>query len=664
MVGFGFRTNTAFEWKGAQFRIERLQPNGAVLLERQDNGELSIVTREALLSAYGSGDISLGRDDQELSSSVVPAYRRPLEDLSEAARAEARRRQQYLCFILDRGKPVFTQAYMAPLIKEAGEIIGDKKLPSVISIYRWVRRYRSSGDSRSLIPRHDLRGSNKARQGDRLLQLVAESIEEAFAASPLATVPTIYTRVLAKVDDENRCTLGGKPLKAPSLRTVYRMLAKAEVYEMVRLREGKAAADKRHLIVKMGIRTSNILERVEIDHTPLDYFLIDERTWLPLGRPTLTVVIDHFSRMLLGYFLSFGDPSAAAVIGALRHAILPKSPTAEAIPDLKVEHRWPCYGTPDLIAVDNGLEFHGKDLENVAFDLGIQILYCPKHQPRFKGVVERYQKTINYSFSNQMPGASFARLHLRGDYDPQKHALMTLAEFKHLFEKWVVDVYAQTLHRGIGVTPWAKWQEGLQRREPELPGSLSAFKRRIGLSEERSLRQEGILLLGIRYNSNALAPILRRYGEGVRVRVLYDPEDLGEIQVWGPDDRDPVSVLALDLDYAKGLSAKQNEMIRSLLREQGAASENKPALQRARNDLIQAVEKLMVSRKQRDRRKSGAIRGMSSNHPDRDLKQISPIEAPPIKKVRSIPVSDAERSSLPLLLPAFQLRSRKGGDHE
>lgn len=662
MGGFGFRTNTAFEWNGAQFRIERLQPNGEVLLERQDSGELSILTREALLSAYGNGEISVSGDGLALSGSVIPAYGRPLEDLSEAAQAEAKRRQHYLCFILDQGKPVFTQAYMRPLIKQAGEIIGDQKLPSVISIYRWVRRYRTSGDSRSLIPRHDLRGSNKSRQGDRLLQLVAESIEEAFMASPMATVPTIYTRVLAKVDEENRRTLGDKLLKAPSLRTVYRMLAKADVYELVCLREGKAAADKRHRIVMMGIRTSHILERVEIDHTPLDFFLIDERTWLSLGRPTLTVVIDHFSRMLLGYYLSFGDPSAAAVIGALRHAILPKSPTAEVIPGLKVEHGWLCYGSPDLLAVDNGLEFHGKDLENVAFDLGVQILYCPKHQPRFKGVVERYQKTINYTFSNQMPGASFARLHLRGDYDPQKHALLTLAEFKHVFEKWVVDVYAQTRHRGIGMTPWAKWQEGLKRREPELPGDLRGFARRIGLSAERSLHPDGIYLQGIRYNSDLLSPILRRHGVGVQVRVLYDPEDLSEIQVWGPDDSDPVSVMALDQDYANGLTAKQNGMVRALLREQGAATEDKPALQRARYDLIQAVDKLMVSRKQRDRRKSGAIRGMSSNHPERDLKLATPPRGEPIpKKTKPVPAGEANQARLPSPLPTFQLK-RQGGD--
>ena len=41
-----------------------------------------------------------------------------------------------------------------------------------------------------------------------------------------------------------------------------------------------------------------------------------------------------------------------------------------------------------------------------------------------------------------MPGTSFSRYYQRGDYDPQKHALMTLVEFKHIFEKWVLDVYA------------------------------------------------------------------------------------------------------------------------------------------------------------------------------------------------------------------------------
>ncbi|MEL4419744.1 integrase, partial [Shewanella algae] len=76
------------------------------------------------------------------------------------------------------------------------------------------------------------------------------------------------------------------------------------------------------------VQTTRILERVEIDHTPLDLFLVDDRTGLPCGRPTLTMCLDHFSKMPLGYHLSFSAPSLGAVIGALRHAVLPKEAMA------------------------------------------------------------------------------------------------------------------------------------------------------------------------------------------------------------------------------------------------------------------------------------------------------------------------------------------------
>lgn len=661
MGGFGLIKNTVFEWNGTAFRIDRLQANGGVLLERIENGELIIVTRETLLAEYGQGKVSAKAVERGSACAAVPVFSRPLDELPDHVRKEVTRRKHYLDSILANGKPTFTRAYLEPLIQQAAGKIKDNNPPAVTSVYRWYRRYCANMDTRALIPRVDRRGSRRQRQGDPVLQLASEAIEEAFRASPQATGVNIFSRLVAKIDAENRKMLQSEQLKQPSLSTLYRLLKRVDAYESVRLREGKGVADKLFRQVKLGVRTQNILERVEIDHTPLDLFLIDEKTWLPLGRPTLTVVIDHYSRMLLGYYLSFGDPSASAVMGALRHAILPKSPTPEAIPGLKLENPWPCYGRPDVSALDNGLEFHSFTLESVAFDLGILLLFCPKHKPQFKGAVERYLKTINYFFCHQLPGTSFSRLHERGDYDPQKHALLTLSEFKHVFEKWVVDVYAQTVHRGIGTTPWAKWHEGLQRREPELPDDLRALQRRIGLVSERSLRRDGVVLHGIRYNGDTLDPILRAYGSGVQVRVIYDPEDLGEIQVWGPDDAEPVSVLALDQTYAKGLTVRQNEMIRGLLRAQGAAAENKPALQRARNELVQAVEGLMASRKQRDRRRAAAIRGMSSNRPERDLKPAEPSpERPLLPKAAKRHAGNADVAALPELLPAFQMKRDQG----
>lgn len=78
------------------------------------------------------------------------------------------------------------------------------------------------------------------------------------------------------------------------------------------------------------------------------------------------------------------------------------------------------------MVVDNGMEFHGNDLDSVAYDLGIRIQFCPKHQPRFKGVVERYLGTCNRFFAHQLPGTSLSRWHLRGDYDPLKHAVLII----------------------------------------------------------------------------------------------------------------------------------------------------------------------------------------------------------------------------------------------
>jgi putative transposase len=208
-----------------------------------------------------------------------------------------------------------------------------------------------------------------------------------------------------------------------------------------------------------------------------------------------------------------------------------------------------------------------------------------------------------------------SRWHLRGDYDPLKHAVLTLSEFHQLFQKWVLDVYAQTVHRGTHETPWARWHQGVQRREPELPESIHALEQRIGQVEERTLRADGILLHGIQYNGDSLAPMLRAFGPGTKVRVLFNSEDLGGIKVWAPNSPDPVSVLALDQIYARGLTSLQNKLIRTAVREKGASQQDAAALGTAKQNVVSAVESLMESRKQKDRRRAAEIRGSSTSKP-------------------------------------------------
>lgn len=638
MPGFALLKGTAFEWDGAAFRIERIQPDGDLLLERLSDGAFIPMTRDRLLDDYAHGRVSSRGIPPTAKGNAT--FSRALEDLPTSMKAETHRRWQYVQALLERDSFTFTSTSLRPVIAEVAARIGDATPPGVTTLYRWYSRYRMNRDTRALIPRTDRRGASRPYQHQTILRLATLAIEEAFKASPKTTVQNIYFRLLAKIDAENRLRIACDQLTCPSRRTVYRLVRRLDVHDQLTLREGKSSADRRLRLNKLGTTTANILERVEMDHTPLDLFLIDEKTWLPLGRPTLTVAIDHYSRMLLGYYLSYGDPSTAAVMGALRNAILPKQLLPTAVPGLNIERSWPCYGVPDLIVVDNGLEFHGRDLEDVCLDLGMRINYCPKHQPRFKGTVERYLKTVNHGLAQQLPGTSFSRLHLRGDYDPQQHALLTLAEFVTIFEKWVLDVYAQQVHRSIGVTPWSRWHEGLQRREPGLPADVQDLQRRIGMISERALRRDGIFLHGIRYSGEELQSILSAYGEGVRVRVLFDPEDLGTIQVWGPDQEQPFTVLAVDLAYAHGLTTRQNELIRENLRQTGSLTQDTTALLRAKHDLAAAVQELMVSRKQRQRRRSGAIRGFSSSKPQGNV--VTPTEP----KSTRLPVAKRTQESL------------------
>ncbi|MDO8457704.1 MAG: Mu transposase C-terminal domain-containing protein [Burkholderiaceae bacterium] len=665
MTGFGLRKNMVFEWKGGTFRIERLQPNGEVLIESMDGGALSLVTRQQLLDDFAKGLISASVETPPGGKPPM-TYSRPLDQLSPQAQKEVKRRRQYLEAITAHGTPVFTPEFLQPILQQVSDEIGDLKPPSATTIYRWYRRLIQGRDARSLTPRYDLRGRKNCQQSPRLLELLGAATTEAFNTTPLATGQNIYSRLLAKVDSENRQSLASTPLVAPSKRTMYRLLAGTNQYEMVALKEGKASADRRFRVGKAGTKTTRILERVEIDHTPLDLFLVDERTWLPLGRPTLTVVFDHYSRLPLGYYLTYGSPSAAAVVGALRHAILPKAPTVTVIEGLDVDNRWPSYGLPEVLVTDNGLEFHGIDLDSIAFDLGFAIVFCPKRQPRFKGSIERYLKTINYYFAHQLPGVSFARFHLRGDYDPQKCALLTLAEFKHLFEKWVVDVYAQTVHRSLGTTPFKRWNEGIAVHEPQLPKDLSMLQQRIGQSASRKLRRDGFELNGIRYNGDGLGPILRQYGEGVAIRVVFDPEDLGEVHVWGPDESDPILVQALNLAYARGLTFTQNTLIRQLMREEGANGEDPVALQRARNDIAQAVAELMTSRKQKARQRSASIRGITSSNPQGGGVTSAPEANNPAPVPSTTPKAPKNSTpisvDLPKILTGFQMQSPKRDD--
>ncbi|MDF0499979.1 DDE-type integrase/transposase/recombinase [Burkholderia cenocepacia] len=595
-------------------RIAHVTSDGLAHTVAMSNGALSVTSITELQKQYQAGRLRFLSEEPSVSDPTCPRLGRPLSTFPHPVREKALRKKKYLDMLLARGPLVSTPSVLAPLIQECAAELNDPRPPSVITVYRWAKRLlRAGGDNRALIDRFDHRG-----RGSRLplpsLNLLHQSIESVYLARERASGLDVHADLRYRIDHENEYRVEGEKIPMPSLATVYRVIRSLDSYDVTTARHGKRIANITFRTSGSGVQVEQILERVEIDHTPLDLFVIDERTQLPLGRPTVTIALDRYSRMPVGMHVGFQGPSVNAVLRCLRHAIAPKADLQDRYPDL--QHEWPCYGKIRELVCDNGLEFHSDELRRIAFELGMIVTFCPKRQPWFKGAVERFLKTLNYQFSHTLPGTSFARWFHREDYDPQEQALITYDQLHHVLTRWIVDVYAHSLHRGIKTTPYEKWVTGARLCPPVLPSSMEDVDIRIGETHTRTLSHYGVELNNLRYNDPALLKIRSRYGPRVKVEVISYFDDVSRIAVIDPDSKVPITIPALDQEYAYGLTREQHRLLCARARENGKGLVDQSALAKAKSEIRALISEFALSKSQRKRQKSAVWRGVGTEAAD------------------------------------------------
>src|SRR5262249_4630616 len=149
-------------------------------------------------------------------------------------------------------------------------------------------------------------------------------------------------------------------LKPPSINAVRRRLAARPAGEVVRAREGAAAARQRFRAVPGSFKTAWPLDVLQIDHTPVDLILVHEAVRRPVGRPWLTLAMDVHTRLVAGFLISLDPPCATSVALALAHAVLPKEGWLAA---RGFRLPWPAAGLPRAVHVDNAKEFHALALD-------------------------------------------------------------------------------------------------------------------------------------------------------------------------------------------------------------------------------------------------------------------------------------------------------------
>ncbi|HET9789281.1 MAG TPA: helix-turn-helix domain-containing protein, partial [Pyrinomonadaceae bacterium] len=212
---------------------------------------------------------------------------------------------------------------------------------SVRSLQRLVKRWRESGLA-------GLRKQVRSDQGETKIsqdwqEFIIKTYREGNRGSRSMSAAQVWLRVKARAAEKGLETY-------PSRTTVYRMLK-----PYIEKRQQKRSLGWRHERLSLstreglaiGIEWSN--QVWQVDHTRADVLVVDQGGEV-LGRPWLTIVVDTYSRCIMGVHIGFDAPSAAVVCLALRHAILPKQYSG----GYELKQSWGTYGLPQYLYTDGG----------------------------------------------------------------------------------------------------------------------------------------------------------------------------------------------------------------------------------------------------------------------------------------------------------------------
>jgi putative transposase len=484
-----------------------------------------------------------------------------------AADEAARYRMKYVRAVLELS---MSKAALVPKIREVWESLSEPKPakpPGHVSVYRWVRAYRHSGDNaKALIASRSTQGNRAPRFQIEVLDVCNDLIENKYLTLERPTVTDVTLLCRAKLRRLNATRTEGELLRPPTERMLKRLIAELPKFDVHRARFGRDAALKKFRNSSKVRIASSILEHGEIDHTRLDVFAVDSETGAPLGRPWLTVIVDVHSRYILGIAISFEPPSRATVAQCLRHAFLPKTGLRTKFPGISNE--WEGYGVFAAITVDGGAEFHSEELERIYFELDIEAVFAPRKTPWFKGKIERLQGTLNRGISAMTPGKTFAGIVDKDEYDPTKHAVVTVEELEFVVHKWIVDFYHQKPHRALGCSPAHAWRLSHKTTEiPLIPDPLR-FDAIVAGSDTRMLTHKGIEYSSLLYNCDEIGDLRRTYGDRFEVEIRFNRSNLGSLIVLHPERKTPIRVPCLNPEYAEGLTEWQHKVCKRYARDQ------------------------------------------------------------------------------------------------
>lgn len=402
------------------------------------------------------------------------------------------------------------------------------------TIYKWLRLYESQGLLSSLAPKtRSDSGSKKLSQESEAI--VSACIEDEYLSKQRKSIANLYIEIKRQCRNAGIC--------APHVNTVRNRVNQLSSDLKIRKRFGaKKSHESLHMNQGMFPHAEYPLSVIQIDHTPLDIVLVDEIHRQPLMRPWVTMAIDVYSRMVVGFYVSFDPPGAVSVGACLSHAILSKE---HWIVENEVDATWPCWGFPRTVHADNAKEFRGRMLQLACDQYGINLEWRPVARPHFGAHIERLLGTFAKRI-HALPGTTFSSTSEREGYDSAKHSAFTLKEFERWLGLLIVQSYHNSFHTGINNTPLARYEEGIlggkNSKGVGLPARVKdeeTLRLNFLPFEERTIQAYGVQIDNVHYYHDVLRIWINSTVEGnskQKRKFIFrrDPRDISTIWFYDP----------------------------------------------------------------------------------------------------------------------------------
>lgn len=438
------------------------------------------------------------------------------------------------------------------------------RLPSASAVMEWWRRLDlAEGNTHGAVNQNAVKA-----QPRRLLPEVEAVVKKTIRAEYCTRERQSMTAIQASADKQLESLVRGGAIPAEaakvSLSTLLRRAKDIDGYAMDASRYGPAFARRKWRESHRGVQATRVLERFEIDHTLLDIVVVCDMTGLPLGRPTITVVVDAFSGYVCGFFVSFWGTGLAPTMSALKQAIFPKDQfTREAF---GLESDWLGYGTCELLVVDNGLEFHSNQFLRVAGLLNTDVRFCAVRQPWLKPIVERTMRSVNGYLPSR--GKVERRIDNYLPINPDESAAIPFSGLCQGLLKAFVDVHPFEDNERKLARPYDLFADSFARvPPPNLVTDLKQLDIIVAPCKDLTVSGEGVVSDYLRYNSPELQDMRRRVGVKFRALIKTPHENIGRLFVQDPTSKSWLDVPSCCPEYTEGLSLVQHRAVRSFRRE-------------------------------------------------------------------------------------------------